>query len=444
MQNEKCAESLPPVLQERYEDSRRALKRTLSFFAIALAWLAVMITPPLSHIILRHEYLSFPMLIIWAIFISLGMAFMSRWDRLSAAVVVYKGSKGNLQKLEKLIAERRPYGIYLRDFLTEVIPTHVALPAGASHSINEDRVEHSVVKEANEYVPFFALMNLDDIDCEPIAARIYSTGENWFRDLGKYTSQASLVILSADKLSPGVLKEIDWLLELRDELKVFFLTTNTVIKELRHRYPGIEERWCITERQSRIINRPHPVAEMISALEQHRVPRPPRPQKEETPAALLEFVRTLSLRPTLERVVVYEIDHATNELTFKIALLLTAFRFPEWDRSISSITFEYVNTEIISVVKWSFARNIDFPATLRPHHSRCVPKPLAILLKVKVSSPSFLEESIKDLLTCVRLTLKFKNDLEQCTFELKEVMDWKKLSEAVNQIEGEYSHAQTF
>lgn len=266
-------QQLPDKLHETAARAHRASRHSwvAMTFLIIVPVLALLI-PSVKQILRQHAVLVFYLSIIVGAY---GVWHLTAWRLYGTPVSNFKKSAKNLAALEKLIATHRPYGIYLRDFRSEGrLPAPTIIDHGAvTVPTYSDNVERTLVNQVSRYLPFFALMNTDDIDDGPIARRIYCDNEAWFDTFVAYAENAALFIINVDSLQPGVIQELEWVFQLNRKGRVVLVAPAPIIRWVRSRYPKMDGQYWIVPRSERSVDYDAPTVK--------------------APESLLRFVRSL-------------------------------------------------------------------------------------------------------------------------------------------------------
>jgi hypothetical protein len=275
----------PDSLQEKAVAARRWFRRMLLglafIYGLILIWA---LFPSIRETIRQSPVLSGTLLFAVYLAALLGKICLTRWAALGAPVHNYKRSRENKAELEKLIATYRPYGIYLRDFGPESISIASPFAGGmgeiatdmlALSTITEDPVENSLVKQVSRHLPFYALLNVDDINDRPIANRIYCEDFNWFDYFVRYAGSAALFIVNIDRITSAITQELDWIMQPTRIGRTLLVAPESIVKQVRQKYPKFDDRHWVVERperkgeygtEYRSVKAPEPVLKFVRSL----------------------------------------------------------------------------------------------------------------------------------------------------------------------------------
>ena len=188
------------------------------------------------------------------------------WSTCCLQVWRYKKSKTNASinsrthlVLELLIAKGAPFGIYLRDFDREndVVDAFMPIDDEMPPWEKVEKREHAILHKIIDIIPIFCFSNYDDMNQFPLAARINldeSSRKNYFI---RYAENASLIIITLDKISIGLEFELEWIEEHNAWDKCFLLLDDTfgdrILLKMKRDYPKFIStiKWLIIQRFSR-------------------------------------------------------------------------------------------------------------------------------------------------------------------------------------------------
>lgn len=216
--------------------------------------------------------------------IIIGVGFLAglNWLFCMIHVLMYTKSVSNLEggdrnelALELLIAEKYPYALYLRDFeresnVADAMPPFPDMPP--PHEVT-DR-ERKILEKIVTSIPVFALTNYQDMNFHPVAIRVNLAGVTWQTHFHRYAQNASLIILSTDRLSLGIRYELQWIEENDAWSKSLLVLPEGTLKAFRRESPRlwIAPRWIVKTSSSHPRNIPSGLVAYLDELARQRKP----------------------------------------------------------------------------------------------------------------------------------------------------------------------------
>jgi hypothetical protein len=172
-----------------------------------------------------------------ALFIS-GVIFMAETHlRHSYSTQLENLNKGFKDEalLTEMINRGSSYVLYLRDFdsetdTTDVLPVDVMW--GRSH-IPREYSERHILEPINKYLPVFAFLNYRSVMWNTIGYRVNAVGADWVSLFERYAASAALIIFDIERISEGLLKELDWAQEHCDTVNIVIIATKELHAQLR-------------------------------------------------------------------------------------------------------------------------------------------------------------------------------------------------------------------
>lgn len=145
----------------------------------------------------------------------------------------------NRRVLELLLRCRIPFALYLRDFAREgdvadLVPRRFLLPPPSEIA----RREEGVIERIAQRLPVFCLTNYLDLNHAPTAARVNLVGTAWEPHFERLAARATLIVLSAERDSPGLRYELDWIDTNGAWSRTALILGDEISASLREQYPG--------------------------------------------------------------------------------------------------------------------------------------------------------------------------------------------------------------
>jgi hypothetical protein len=132
-------------------------------------------------------------------------------------------ARRNVETLETLIREARPYALYLRSYSTELLEQVRA-------------VERSLVAELRKLLPTFCLLNRQvpyDDRTPRLNNEVFVSADNWYPTVTRFASSAALVVAHAEVATQNLSAELRWLVDSgQAQTKTLLLVTDKAVEGL--------------------------------------------------------------------------------------------------------------------------------------------------------------------------------------------------------------------
>jgi len=158
-----------------------------------------------------------------------------------------KKSYAYRRDIDSHVSRRQPFALYLHDFSSSsATEWSRSRPYVGSKTSRRRPSEERIVASVSELLPVFAFHS-DLYPDAPPSRRFISLGDNWFVDFIQYSSAASLLLVDAEELSPGIESEISSIVGRSLGSKTVLFATPGELELLRQRCPEFvgQVKWSV-------------------------------------------------------------------------------------------------------------------------------------------------------------------------------------------------------
>lgn len=232
--------------EEALTDLRK--KRRISIAAFFIFWFAGLI-PGAFGIWLGTKFSREIFIIggclVSLIVVNLGLPFQLEWRSLNARISNLKKSSNNLIAINKLIEEKLPYILFLREFHPEsetYLPANLDhRPHGAMPKLALRGLQQVLIEPIDRTVPVFSLLNIQDDSWSIYHRGIFISNENWQTAFAALAASASIIFMLVERLTPNISFELEYLATKNLLDRTVFVTAKDILGYVREL--GWTPRW---------------------------------------------------------------------------------------------------------------------------------------------------------------------------------------------------------